>query len=132
MNRIFTATSLILVASSFASAETVQAALSRMDAAAAKFHSMSADVKMTTHTAILNDDTTESGTVRMRRGKDETEALIDFTGSKDRRTIAFVEKAIQIYYPNLKLVQVYKLGRKSKLVDQYLLLGFGTSGKDLT
>ena len=132
MNRPLVALSLTLAASSFALAESAQTALARMDAAAAKFHSMSADVKMTTHTAILNDDTTEEGTVKMQRGKDETEALIDFTGSKDRRTIAFLDKTIQIYYPNLKLVQVYKLGRKSKLVDQYLLLGFGTSGKDLT
>lgn len=131
MNRTLFALSITLAASSLASAETAQAALARMDASAPKFHSMSADVKMTTHTAILNDDTTEPGTVKMERAKDETQALIDFTGTKDRRTIAFLDKTIQIYYPNLKLVQVYKLGKKSKLVDQYLLLGFGTSGKDL-
>ncbi len=131
MNRTLVVLSLTLAAS-MARAETAQSVLARMDAGAAKFHSMSADVKITNHTAILNDDTTEPGTVKMERGKDETRALMDFTGEKDRRTIAFLDKSIQIYYPALNLVQVYKLGKKSKLVDQYLLLGFGTSGKDLS
>lgn len=92
---------------------------------------MSADLTMTTHTAILNDNTVESGDLKMQRTKGDTRALIDFTDDQDRHTIAFVDKTVQMYFPNLKLVQVYKLGKKTNLLDEYLLLGFGTSGKEL-
>jgi len=131
MNRLFVVTVLSLSALAWlAPAETVQSALARMDASAPQFHSMSANLTMVTYTAILSDSTTESGDVKMERSKAETRALISFTGNSPR-TIAFLDKTVQIYYPNLKLVQVYKLGKRSKLLDQYLLLGFGTSGKDL-
>jgi outer membrane lipoprotein-sorting protein len=112
-------------------AESLDAVLSRMDQGAAQFHSMSADIRMVTHTAILDDNTIENGTLKMQRVKNDAQALIDFTGDKDRRTIAFMNKAIQLYFPKLNLVQVYKLGKKANLLDQYLLLGFGTSGKEL-
>jgi len=103
-----------------------------MDQGAAAFHGMAADVVMVTHTAILDDNTTENGTIKMEKSKSGTEALIDFTSETNRRTIAFLDKTIQLYFPKLNLVQIYKLGRKANLLDQYLLLGFGTSGKDLT
>src|ERR1700745_2470253 len=114
------------------SADSLDAVLSRMDDAAAKFHSMSADLSEIVYTAILDDKTTETGKLRMQKAKEGTEAIIEFTGSKDQRTIGFFNKTIQIYFPKLNLVQVYKLGKKAKLLDQFLLLGFGTSGKDLT
>ena len=38
---------------------------------------------------------------------------------------------LYIYTPGLKRVEEYNLAQHRSLVDQYLLLGFGTSGKDL-
>jgi outer membrane lipoprotein-sorting protein len=129
MNRL--ALAVLLSTGVCLASEKLDAVLSRMDQSAAQFHSMSADIRMVTHTAILDDDTAESGTLKMQRAKNEAEALIDFTGEKDRRTIAFMNKTIQLYFPKLNLVQIYKLGKKANLLDQYLLLGFGTSGKEL-
>jgi outer membrane lipoprotein-sorting protein len=65
-----------------------------------------------------------------RKGK-EVRALLDFTTEKDKRIIFFAEKTVQVYYPNLQLVQVYDLGAQAKVLDQYILLGFGTPAKDL-
>jgi outer membrane lipoprotein-sorting protein len=113
-------------------ADDLQAALSRMDSAAAEFHGMAADMTMVVHTAILDDNTTENGNVKMQKGKHGTEALIEFTGTKDQRSVGFMDKTVQIYFPKLNLVNIYKVGKKANLLDQYLLLGFGTSGKDLT
>jgi outer membrane lipoprotein-sorting protein len=131
MTRFFAAAAFLL-SSQFICAETLDAVLARMDQAAAQFHSMSADLTMVQHTAVLDDNTTEAGTIKMQKAKSGTEALIDFTGEKDQRTLGFFDKTIQIFFPKLNLVQVYKLGKNSKFLDQYLLLGFGTSGKDLT
>ena len=38
----------------------------------------------------------------------------------------------EIYYPKMKTVQEYNLSKYSALVDQFLLVGFGTSGKELS
>jgi outer membrane lipoprotein-sorting protein len=38
---------------------------------------------------------------------------------------------IYIYNPGLKRVEEYSLGKNRALFDQYLLLGFGTQGKEL-
>ena len=92
---------------------------------------MTANMTMVTHTAILDDNTSENGTMKMERTKSGTEAMIDFTGAKNRRTIGFSDKTIQLYFPKTQSGAGYT-GRKANLLDQYLLLGFGTSGKDLT
>jgi outer membrane lipoprotein-sorting protein len=111
-------------------ADDLSAILARMDQAASVFHSMTADLKMVTYTAILDDKTTESGKLEMEKDKNGTEAVISFTGP-DARTIAFLNKQIQLYTPKLNLIQIYKLAKSGKLLDQFLLLGFGASGKEL-
>src|SRR5208283_5667826 len=58
-------------------------------------------------------------------------ALINFTDEKDKHTVAFGDRTVKMYYPNLNLVQVYDLGKNAKLIDEYMLLGFGSSGQDL-
>jgi outer membrane lipoprotein-sorting protein len=113
------------------SGEDLSAVLARMDQSAATFHSMTANLTMATYTAILDDTTTEQGDLKMVKEKNGTEAIINFTGAKEARSIGFFNKQIQLYTPKLNLIQVYKLGKNAKFLDQYLLLGFGTSGSDL-
>ncbi len=111
--------------------QTVQDILARMDKAAPEFHAISADVQMVTYTAILSDTTKENGTLQMQRLKSgEVRAVIHFTGT-DARDMAFFGKTVRIYYPKLNQYQDYDLGRNSNVLNQYLLLGFGSSGKDL-
>lgn len=122
-----------LFASHVTAAESLASVLARMDEGAHKFKSMTAHVKTVSHTAVIDDTTTEDGAITMQRNsKGETNALIEFTGERDPRTVAFHDKTIEIYFPKAKLVQIYDLGKRIKLLDQYLLLGFGTSGKDIT
>lgn len=112
-------------------AQGVDQILARMNQASPEFHAISADVQMTTYTAILSDTTTESGTLQMQRLKPgEVRAILNFTGP-DAREIAFFGKTVRIYYPKLNEYQDYDLGKNSNVLNQYLLLGFGSSGKDL-
>ena len=102
-----------------------------MDQAAPAFKAMTADLKMVTYTKILDDKTTESGTVTMQRvKKNETRAVIEFAGEA-ARTLTLQGKVVRIYYPNLNQYQDYDIG-KTVNVNQFLLLGFGSSGKDLS
>ena len=106
-------------------------ALSKMDANAASFRSASANIKYTTHNAVVDIDTTQNGTLLLKRaGPREMKALIDFA-APDAHTVALEGTTAQIYYPNVKTVQQYEVGKKRDLFDQVFLLGFGGSGKEL-
>ena len=112
-------------------AESVESILSRMDKAAPQFRGVTADVRMVTYTAIISDKTEESGVLKMQRKTGAVRAIIDFSGQSDAREIAFLGNVVSIYYPNLKMVQDYDVGKNSDVLNQYLLLGFGSSGKEL-
>lgn len=113
-------------------AQNVNDILARMDQAAPAFHAIAANVRMLTYTAILSDKTTEDGTLKMQRLKPgDVRAVINFTGQTDAREIAFLGKIVRIYYPNLHEYQDYDLGKNSNMLNQFLLLGFGSSGREL-
>lgn len=112
-------------------ADTVEAVLARMDKAAPSFKAMSSDVRMVTHTAVLNDNTVETGTFEMQKMKGKEVRAIMNLSENGGREIGFFGKIVRIYYPNLNTYQDYQVG-KSDLLNQYLLLGFGSSGKDLS
>ena len=116
-----------------ACAQTAEAVLARMDQAAPKFKAMSADVQMVTYTAVISDKTTENGTLVMQRlGPGNVRAKIDFSKQSDARIIAFLGMIVRIYYPNLNQYQDYDVGKNSDVLNQFLLLGFGSSGKELS
>jgi outer membrane lipoprotein-sorting protein len=121
----------LLAAVALVAAQPLDEVLAKMDTAAAAFRVVSAKVQKLTHTAVINDTSEESGEVIMFRPKPrETRMLIHF-GPPDTRSIAFHDRTVEIYYPKIKTVQEYDLSKQRELVDQFLLLGFGTPGKDL-
>jgi len=102
-----------------------------MDQSAASFVSMSANVRKLSHTQVIDDNSEESGSMLLKRQKPQgLQALITFT-KPDPRTVAFSGTKAELYYPKLKTVQEYNLSKYSDILDQFLLVGFGTSGKDL-
>jgi outer membrane lipoprotein-sorting protein len=103
----------------------------RMDQAAAKFLQMSADVKRITHTAVLNEDSVESGSVRMRRlPSGEIQGLVELT-APDHKLYSFEKRKLRIYTPAINTVQEFDLGQHGEQLDEFLSIGFGTSGKEL-
>lgn len=102
-----------------------------MDKAGAVFRDMSARLKRQDHTAVINDTTEETGAIQMRKtGNHGAQMRIDFD-EPDNRTVVFADRKAEIYYPKIRTVQIYDLGKYRELVDQFLLLGFGTSGQEL-
>jgi len=98
-----------------------------MDAQAADFHSLTADLERTKVTVVVNDKSTESGRILVRR---DDKMRIELT-QPDPRTILRDGDQFYIYNPKIHRVEEYNLGKKKSIVDQFLLLGFGTSGKSL-
>lgn len=105
---------------------TLDSILRQMDGAAKDFHSLSADVERTKVTVVVNDHSTETGTIRVRGDK-----MLLQMNAPDARTILRSGDNLYLYTPGLKRVEEYNLGKNRGLVDQFLLLGFGTSGHEL-
>jgi outer membrane lipoprotein-sorting protein len=112
------------------STPTLKEVVSRMDQAATQFHSMSAKITRVKHTAVLNSDDKESGTVYMKKNGARLQALMDIT-EPDKKTSMVEGREVQVYYPNMKQVNIYDAGKNGEQLEQFLSLGFGTSGSDL-
>jgi outer membrane lipoprotein-sorting protein len=122
-----------LCLASLSVAQSVDQVLARMDKEAPSFRSMSANVEMVTYTALLGDTTDETGTVEMQRLKPgDVRAVLTFSGGQSASPwLGFEGKTLRIYYPNLNTYQDVPVGKNSDVLNQYLLLGFGSSGREL-
>ena len=100
--------------------------LRQLDTEAKNFHSLTADVERTKVTVVVNDRSTETGMIFVRGDKMRLEMK-----APDARTILRAGDFVYIYTPGLKRVEEYSLGKNRAVADQFLKLGFGTSGKEL-
>jgi outer membrane lipoprotein-sorting protein len=107
------------------------AVLVRIDKAGAAFRSMSAKLRRVQHTAVMNDDNVDSGTVLLKRGRRrDLRMLIDLT-DPDRKMVAFSDHTVEIYYPKMQTVEEIDVSKFKELLEQFFLLGFGTSRAEL-
>ena len=106
---------------------TLEYVLKQMDTQAAEFHSLTADLERTKVTVVVNDKSTESGKIVVRN---DDKMRIELT-QPDPRTILRDGEKFYIYNPKIHRVEEYNLGNRKSIVDQFLLLGLGTSGKSL-
>ncbi len=112
-------------------AKKLEDILVKLDRSAAAFHGMTADLKETAHTAVINEDQIESGAIRIKRSKPgDTRMLVDFQGP-DAKVVQLQGQTLRIYLPKIQTVDEYDLGKNKALVDQFLLLGFGATRQDL-
>jgi outer membrane lipoprotein-sorting protein len=123
--------SILLCAASAFAADSLDAVLARMDKAAAGFKGMTADLSKTTFTAIIKETTVETGSIALLRPKPKDLRMLVNFAAPEQRSVEYADKKLRIYYPKMQTVQAYDLGKQSSLLEQFLLLGFGTPGKDL-
>lgn len=106
---------------------TLSDVVKQLDEQSKTFRSLTASMERTKVTVVVNDRSTETGLILVRRdSKMRLEML-----QPDARTILLNGNDLYLYTPRIKRVEEYDLGKHRTLVDQFLLLGFGTSGKDL-
>jgi outer membrane lipoprotein-sorting protein len=107
--------------------QTVESVLEELDLAAKDFRILTADVERTKVTVVVNDRSTESGQIFVRR---DEKMRIEMT-KPDARTILRNGDTLWIYVPKTKRLEEYDLGKHRGLVDQLLLLGLGSKGGEL-
>jgi outer membrane lipoprotein-sorting protein len=131
--KLSTAVLCSLLAAAHLSAEDLQTILARMDEASLTFKAMTADVRTTTFTKVIDETAVQNGKLTMQRQKGKgTRAILDFSSEQDSRVIWLFKNTVRFYYPKLKLYQDIDVGKSSDVLNQFLLLGFGSSGKELT
>lgn len=111
--------------------DSLQATFARMDQAAARFRTMSANIRMLSHTAVINDDIVDSGTILLKRERPNEIRVLMQVSQPDLKTYAIQGRKAEIYYPKAKTVDEYDLGKYRDLVAQFMLLGFGSTSRDL-
>jgi outer membrane lipoprotein-sorting protein len=122
---------LFFAGAAFAAEGTLESTLAKMDQAAAAFKDLTAHLTRTHHTAVINEDTPDSGEILIKRIKPH-ELLMRFDiAEPDPRQITVDSRRAEVYFPKSQTVQIYDIGKYKKLADLILLLGFGTTSKEL-
>jgi outer membrane lipoprotein-sorting protein len=118
-----------LAAAALSRADSFVEVLARMDRAAKDFRSVTASVKRIDFTAVLNESTTSSGSMAMRRTKNGNEALIKFS-EPDPYVWHLSGHIARKYSPRAHTVEDYD-SNKLAGAEKMMLLGFGISASDL-
>jgi outer membrane lipoprotein-sorting protein len=115
-----------LLASQVSAADRLDDVLAHMDAVAANFKGVSAQVSFTQVTVVVDDKSTQSGGFYLQRDKKGGyKILIEFR-EPDEKNILFKDNKAQIYKPKIAQVEEYDVGKEYKdLLNQYLMVGFG-------
>jgi len=121
---------ILILPALFAQAEPLADILARMDHAAQDFRALSAAMKRVQFTAVINESNEMNGVVRLKKIKGGTVGIVDFQ-HPEQRTVYVNGHNIQIYYPKANTVEIYDSSKYTSNIDQFLLLGFGTSSAEL-
>lgn len=111
-------------------ADSVQDVLARMDREAATFREITAKLEKTEFTAVVDDVSKESGQMWLRRAGRAVTMRVEIAVPQPK-SVGVENNNAGIYYPKMNTEQIYDLGKAGALVDQFLAVGFGSSGKDL-
>jgi outer membrane lipoprotein-sorting protein len=106
---------------------TTESVLKMMDKAASDFRSLTADIEHIKYTEVVKDTSTETGQIFVRR---DQKMRIEFT-KPDPRVILRAGDSLFVFTPKINRVEEYNLGKNRALVDQYVLLGFGTKSQNM-
>jgi outer membrane lipoprotein-sorting protein len=106
---------------------TTDSVLAIMDKSAQDFHSLTADIEHIKYTDVVKDTSTETGKLLVRR---DEKMRIEFY-QPDRRTILRIGDSLLVFTPKINRVEEYDLGKNREMVDQYVLLGFGTKSENV-
>jgi outer membrane lipoprotein-sorting protein len=109
----------------------LEAALARMDQAAATFKGLTADIHRVSHTDVVDKNDIEDGNVSAKKFKPgDTRILIQVTKPQEKFYFVGGGKA-RLYNPKSQEAQEADLGKSKDIVNQLMLLAFGSNSTDL-
>ena len=106
---------------------STEGVLDMMDKSARDFHTLTADIEHIKYTDVVKDTSSETGKLFVRR---DEKMRIEFM-TPDRRTILRNGDSLFVFTPKINRVEEYDLGKNREMVDQYVLLGFGSKSENI-
>jgi hypothetical protein len=131
MNRSTSIYGLLMLAALAPAADPLDAIFSRIDATAKTFRGMTASISDTQHMEIVDDNTVQTGTIRLLRLKDETRIRVDVQGPGGGQSYALNGREGRNYNARTRILDIYDLANKQSLINQVLALGFGAASSEL-
>ena len=101
--------------------------INALNDAAEGFRTLTADLEITKVTVVVDHSETESGRLYVRKNSRIKIEMLE----PEPKEILFSGRKAEIYYPNMKQIQEFNLSKHRDMLEQFLLLGFGTRGDDL-
>jgi outer membrane lipoprotein-sorting protein len=114
--------------------ELLETVLKKMDAAAANFHTTTADFQWDQFTRVIGATDTQTGKIYFRRNGKNIEMFADvqtLNGKPEPKEVLFTDSKLRLYEPKLERVTVYDTGKNRADFESFLVLGFGGRGHDL-
>lgn len=108
----------------------LQAVFDGLNKAAPLFKSISGTLEYTKVTVIVDDHSTETGRIIFEKSGGKSRVMLAFTAPAEKYVL-FESGKVSIYRPKIAEVEVFSLANRKDLVEQFLLLGFGTSAAEL-
>ncbi len=114
-----------------APAQSQQEILGRLDRAAPSFKSAQAAVRAVTHTAVINEDETQTGAMTIKKdAPGKLRFLIAFTG-ENAFTAVLGAQTVEIFRPKTNEIEEWDIRKYRDMAQRLFLLGFGTAGSEL-
>ncbi len=111
--------------------DRLKTVLAQMDAGSVKFHSAVASIQKQQFEKIVNDTTTESGTIYFLRNGNSTQVGAKFD-PPNAQTLEYKNGLVRLYSAGTNHIDQYSTsGANQARFDTFLTLGFGGSGSDL-
>jgi outer membrane lipoprotein-sorting protein len=111
--------------------DPLPAILAKMDTVSATFKGARANLRRISHNAVVDVNTESMGTMVLKRpAPHDLRTLVHFTVPDEQQV--FVGNGVaDIYYPRINTIQERKIGKYQSFFEQFYLLAFGGSGKEL-
>jgi len=110
---------------------SLEAVFARIDKGAAGFKGLTADMKRLHHVELVNANEVDEGTITVKKVKaGDVRILIKFT-KPEPKTVMIGSGKAQIYTPKANEVQEADIKKHKGLINEVLLLGFGSSSSEL-
>ncbi len=104
--------------------------LARIDQAGKQLTDLTADIKQTKVTLVVNDTSTETGKLFLKRTKSGNRTKLEYE-KPEVKTLLIDKGKVLIYEPKIKRLQEIDLG-KNRAQAEFLLTGVGQSSANLT
>lgn len=124
------AVSICVFLAAIAQAESADDVLKRWDATAKDFHAFSADVKRTQYTKVIDHKENLTAVVRLMRNDKGVFGIVRYTDDNPH-TFHFMGDRVEDFKPGANQMDVYDVKKASGMVQNVVMLGFGTSGNDV-